>query len=322
MFTKRCLPFTRRKRIFKFLVIAIATLVFCQTFLFNPSPANLNADFSNILVPSSLSTSPIFLFIFIISSSSNFLARDVIRKTWANAKLKTSMSWRTVFVLGKPSNAETQRKILQEQNQNGDILQGDFFDTKRTLPLKTIMALRWASKIRSEFILKTDDDMYVHVARLINWLKTHDTTHWLYAGKRRENASVVRIRLADYPVAYEEFSEAQYPYYCYGGFYILSRGMMPKLMEAHRKHRLFPVEDAYVGVLAKYIGVTPINIYPRYLMLERGSRWKTMDYRKCKFAEVFAFGDSVDPLTMFHIHKSMENLDNQEKNGFSTCTKQ
>ena len=314
--------FIRRKRFIQFVLILVATLLFCEIFLFNPNPANLNSDFSYILVPYSSSTSPLFLVVFVISSSSNFVARSTIRKTWANAKLSLGMPRIVVFVLGKPSNQESQKKIQQEANANGDILQGDFFDTKRTLPLKTIMMLRWASNARFEYILKTDDDMYVHMSRLTNWLRTRDATQWLYAGKRRENASVTRLRLAAYPVAYEEFSEAHYPYYCYGGFYILSGKMLPKLMEAHRNHKLFPVEDAYVGVLTKYIGVTPKNIYPKHLMLERGSRWKSIDYRKCKFTEVFAFGDSLDPDSMLHIHKSMENLGNQRKGGLFTCTEQ
>ena len=91
-----------------------------------------------------------------------------IRNTWTNGGLKASVPWTAVFVLGEPSDAETQERILQEAKENGDILQGDFFDTARALPLKTIMALRWASNARSEYILKTDDDMYVHVPRLIN----------------------------------------------------------------------------------------------------------------------------------------------------------
>jgi len=295
--------------------------VFCRAFLFNPNPSNLNADFDVILTPSTSPSKPMFLVIFVISSSTNVLARYTIRNTWANGELKatSSVPWKAVFVLGKPSDAESQGRILQEAKENGDILQGDFFDTARALPLKTIMALRWALHARSEYILKTDDDMYVYVPRLINWLRARDPAQLLYAGKRRENAFVVRFRFEKYPVAYEEFAEAKYPYYCYGGFYILSGKMMPKLMEAHRKHRLFPVEDAYVGVLARYIGVTPINIYPRYLMLERYSRWRSIDYHKCIFADVFAFGDSVDPETMLHIHRSMENLVNPGQNGLSRC---
>ena len=310
----------RRKRFLKLVGLLVVTCMFCQTFLFNPHPANLDVGFDHILVPLTSSSSPLFLLVFVISSSSNFLERETIRKTWASAQIKINLSWTVVFVLGKPSDQATQGKIQEEANEKKDILQGDFLDNKKTLPLKTIMALRWASHVRSEYILKTDDDMYVNVARLTNWLRSRDSKRWLYAGKRRENATVVRLRLASYPVAYEEFSESQYPFYCYGGFYILSGNVLPKLYEAHEKHRLFPVEDAYVGVLARYVGMPSTNIYPRYLMLERGSRWKDIDYRRCKFAEVFALGDSIDHRTMVHIHRTMENLGNEQRSGRFACT--
>ena len=312
--------YTQRKKFFRFVLTVLVILLFCERFLFNPNPASLNTAVDDILSPSTQSTSSVFLVIFVISYSSNFLERDTIRKTWANRQLKSNVLWRTIFLLGKPSDAATQWKIQHEADENGDILQGNFMDTKTNLPLKTTLLLRWASRPRSQYILKTDDDMYVNIARLINWLKTRDATHWLYAGKVRKNATVVRFRLAAYPVAYVEFPDAQYPYYCYGGFYILSGDMIPNLIEAHRKHLLFPVEDAFVGVLTRYIGVKPTNIYPRYLMLDRGSRWRSIDYRKCKFAKMLAFGDSIDSHTMFHIHKSIENL--RTENGLFTCTEQ
>ena len=48
-------------------------------------------------------------------------------------------------------------------------------------------------------------------------------------------------------------------------------------------------------------------IYPRNLILDRKAKWKNVDYHSGEFAEVFAFGDKVDPDSMYDIEKSLQN---------------
>lgn len=309
----------RRRSLKRMLLFLAAVLVFCHTVLFNPNPANLNSRFDLIRIPTnSASGSTLFLAVFVISFSSNFQARHTIRKTWANAKIKSEAQWAVVFVLGKPSDQETQRKIQEEADENNDILQGDFIDNKRNLVLKTIMMIQWSSNARFEYILKTDDDMYVHVSRTTRWLRSqHNVT--LYAGKTRENGIVIRFRLVPYSVAYEEFPQSRYPQYCRGGFYLLSGNVLPKLLEAHENLKLFPVEDAYMGVLARYIGMSLTNLYPKYLMLERNFQWMDLDYTECKFSDVFALGDSIDPRSMLYIHNLLKMLESEKQSGRFRC---
>ena len=48
-----------------------------------------------------------------------------------------------------------------------------------------------------------------------------------------------------------------YPPYVSGGGYIMSKKIADKLFLASLKHYLFPIDDAFVGVLLKEIGKTP-----------------------------------------------------------------
>ncbi|NWW14641.1 B3G5B glucosaminyltransferase, partial [Oreocharis arfaki] len=61
-----------------------------------------------------------------------------------------------------------------ESRQRGDILQGDFGDTYGNLTRKTLLLLRWARACcgGAAFVLKADDDAFVHVPAVATYLAT------------------------------------------------------------------------------------------------------------------------------------------------------
>ncbi|NXI87185.1 B3G5B glucosaminyltransferase, partial [Rhipidura dahli] len=65
-----------------------------------------------------------------------------------------------------------QRELLAEWRQHRDILQGDFGDSYGNLTRKTLLLLRWARACcgGSPFLLKADDDSFVHVPAVATYL--------------------------------------------------------------------------------------------------------------------------------------------------------
>ncbi|EDO48791.1 predicted protein, partial [Nematostella vectensis] len=197
----------------------------------------------------------IFLLILVTSAPGNFEARSTIRRSWGK-RGKNDAKFHVVFMLGATKEPEILSKLKEEIGSYGDLIIGKFTDSYSNLPLKSLMSLRWASQIESQFTVKTDDDMYIHTTRLYEWLLRHQTSR-LYAGKVRQNAKVNRFRFHRYSVSYKNYQEQFYPAYCYGGFYVLSREALTSVLSVSKRYHPFPAEDAYLGVLAKEVGITP-----------------------------------------------------------------
>ncbi|XP_075547265.1 beta-1,3-galactosyltransferase 4-like [Dermacentor variabilis] len=87
----------------------------------------------------------------------------------------------------QPSGMILQERVANESARYGDIIQADFRDTYRNLTLKSVFLLKWAFMYcsRAQFLLKTDDDVFVNVDNLVRFLLT------LRNGKRRTGQAVL-----------------------------------------------------------------------------------------------------------------------------------
>ncbi|XP_023337865.1 beta-1,3-galactosyltransferase 2 isoform X2 [Eurytemora carolleeae] len=114
----------------------------------------INQDICNI--------SQIEMVTIVASAVENTKARNIIRETWGKPEIP-GVNARLVFLLGMPSKLEKQKCVVAEALQYEDIIQGDYLDTYRNLSYKNIMGNLWVSQFceQAEFVIKTDDDMFV-----------------------------------------------------------------------------------------------------------------------------------------------------------------
>lgn len=73
-----------------------------------------------------------------------------------------------------------------ESEHFGDIIQEHFIDSYNNLTLKSIQMLKITSCYCSnstKYLLKIDDDMFVNVPRLVNWLVKTNISSGLLTGK-------------------------------------------------------------------------------------------------------------------------------------------
>jgi hypothetical protein len=188
-------------------------------------------------------------------------------------------SWKTVFLVGKSHNEDTNSLVRQEARIYKDVIIGDFLDTYRNLTLKTLLTLEWpANHCSSDYVLKTDHDCYVNVFSLIKLLdRYHESkrhkTQPLYLGNIHWKNTPTRQSTSKYYVTMQEFSGLVYPPYAAGGGYVFTASLIPRLLEASKAVAPFPMEDAYFGVLMKYIGVRPINNVFSYPMNFANAHW-------------------------------------------------
>ena len=251
----------------------------------------------------------IFLLVLITSGVDKLHSerRNSIRNTWGDKSIKSGRrNWERVFVIGKALDAERSEEIRQEAAFFEDILVLNMTDSYKNLVIKILSEMLWSLiHVNPRFILKTDDDVYVRVPRLLSWLDNYANNNYagdkLYGGfVGGDNGPVVRVKESKHRVARDCLAEDFYPSYCIGASYIISRDVLPSILEAVERRPVFPVEDAYIGVLAKEIGLQPVDIPGFYF------RKKLADYQRCDFASAMAIGHSFKLLEFFFVAENME----------------
>lgn len=258
---------------------------------------------------------PMFLLVIVSSSPNkrvNAGRRDVIRKTWGNVeetRVPNDVIWKVVFVMGKPQNAEMNQVIMAEHRSRRDLLIGDYKDEYRNIVIKLLMAFQWASKIKCSYVLKTDDDVYIEIPKLIEWLIKRSDEHSLYGGILYQG-EVVRDKTHRHYVKKDDLSLEHYPMFCKGSMFVLSWNLIPKMVGFSRHIKRIGPDDAYIGLLAFQLDIKPVEIqgFQQFSHMHNLINVVTT----CQIQELIGIGDSLTPEQINYIHKVKKSL---PKNG-------
>ena len=124
------------------------------------------------------------------SAPNNQLLREEIRRTWGHACITNHESWCSlVFILGQLKNPldPLQHELKQEHKHYGDILQDSFIDSYNNLTIKSIHVLKYfnsvCNQIGNKFLLKTDDDSFIHLEGLWRVLKYRAPIIYFFVGR-------------------------------------------------------------------------------------------------------------------------------------------
>ncbi|NXD60777.1 B3GT4 galactosyltransferase, partial [Corvus moneduloides] len=214
-----------------------------------------------LLSPPPCSPPAPFLLILVPSAPSHAAQRLAVRDTWGGPwGAPGTPPGRTVFVLGAAASPAGQRELLQESRQHGDILQGDFGDTYGNLTWKTLLLLRWARACcgDSPFLLKADDDVFVHVPAVATYLAAWPAAPArLYLGRVHWRVAPNRDPRSRHHVPERLYPGRLFPPYCSGTAYVLSRQAAAALLWAAPRVPLVGPEDVWVGLCARRAGVAP-----------------------------------------------------------------
>ena len=125
------------------------------------------------------------------------------------------------------------------------------------------MAMEWVSKYcRSpKYIVKTDDDVFVNMFRLIHLTKTlkekDAKSLKIYCNGWNSGANVNRNKKSKWYVSKKEFRNDKYDKYCSGFFLIIVNDLIPLLYNRSFHTPFFWVDDYWMtGMVAKEANVT------------------------------------------------------------------
>ncbi|XP_069500906.1 N-acetyllactosaminide beta-1,3-N-acetylglucosaminyltransferase 2-like [Ambystoma mexicanum] len=215
------------------------------------------------------------LLLAIKSQVGHFNQRQAIRDTWGSSGKVGNLTIKTVFLLGKqdPEGGHPNLSPLLdfERRRKGDILMWGFHDTFFNLTLKDILFFQWLEDGHcpsAKYIFKGDEDVYVssdNLAAYISGLNSSAKQN-LFVGNVIHNATPIRDPKLKYFIP-ESFYKGSYPPYAGGGGLLFTRDMASRLYSATQDILLFPIDDVYLGMCLKAIGVDP-QIHPGFMTFD------------------------------------------------------
>uniref|UniRef100_T1J4G6 Hexosyltransferase n=1 Tax=Strigamia maritima TaxID=126957 RepID=T1J4G6_STRMM len=203
---------------------------------------------------------PPTLVIFVCTSLINFDARRAVRDTWGSMARNAPSSdiVRLAFLLGTSLDPSLNERIKVEAANYSDVIQEDFVDTYNNLTLKSIMMLKWVNAHcpRAHFLLKTDDDMFIHVTNLLKYLNVVKKRKRLLFGRLMRGARPFRQKTSKWYAPVSTYRERVYPDYLSGTAYAMSMDVARSLLNVTLRTPLFHLEDVFItGICARRVGI-------------------------------------------------------------------
>ena len=272
------------------------------------------------------------LLMLIISAPFHLNERQVVRQTWLSYLVNNSRSlgpsnvrafkdptdaandlvihyW---FVCGHyyDDESDIEGAVKNESNVYGDILRLEYTESYILLVHKTLSSLRFASKMDVRFVLKIDDDVYLHFPRMIWWLRTASLPEKLYGGYLLTKAKPIRKPLHKWHVSKQHYNKTYFPPYCNGPFYFMSRAVVLEVLEASfTEGSSFPLEDVFIGILAQKVGVKPIQLKDIGVYIQvriPPKAWK--NWKDSNLMKYYAVGHGLTREQMFGFHSRYRKL--------------
>jgi beta-1,3-galactosyltransferase 1 len=186
------------------------------------------------------------------------------------------------FILGESADPELNLRLVNENDEYGDIIQGEFLDSYRNLSFKSMVAWRWIKHncMNAKFVLKIDDDVFVNTRSLLDFIRNRtrfDPPRHAMAGMTMSTGPI-RAPGHMWYVSKEEFPDNSFPTYMNGPASLFTRAM-PALLYKHA----FTTKDLWITVIlyfihslksSKILGLTVLRTHGMECWLRRSTKPK------------------------------------------------
>ena len=246
--------------------------------------------------------------------------RDAIRQTWGSRsnceqrkalhdKRLKGLRWLLVFVVGKSRSGTNDDKLnFAEARQHNDMLIGNITDNYINLILKVYMGYAWASKFDPKYTMKADDDVYVRIPRVLEYLAKTNFPKPFYGGLTYPRSKVHRKIGVKWTISYKYYKKTYFPDFNHGPFYILSSDLLDKVFNYAHKIKPFHLEDVFVGLAMHDSKIKTTNINSFQLSQSMPSYILERNLQDCEMLSWTAFGHFMDPRAIRELHRGLQSL--------------
>lgn len=201
------------------------------------------------------------LLIVVISAPNHFKERMAIRQTWGHFGMRSDMA--VGFLIGAVDDKNLQEKIKEEIQIYGDVIQSNTFDSYYNLTLKTISMLEWVKKFcqSAQLILKTDDDVFINVPKLIEIInKLKNKTRTIY-GRLAKQWKPFRSFKSKYYISPKHYGSFYFPQFATGPAYLMTSDAVDDLYKAALNMTYMKLEDVYItGIAAERANISLVRV--------------------------------------------------------------
>nr|KAG5699735.1 hypothetical protein BaRGS_022133 [Batillaria attramentaria] len=195
-------------------------------------------------------SSVVELVVLIASQPENFQGRLALRQTWLQISKRNKSKVRYLFLVGKPAKGPDQKKLEVEKKKHRDILQTTSQDAFNKQTEKMMIGLKWVTRHcrHARHVLKTEDDVWVNVPALLNWLKAQPLRQpFGVGGFCAPSNTPDRNPLSKYFIPKSIYPQEFYPPFCNAPGYLLTPHTARQVERMSKDVPYFPFDDVYLG---------------------------------------------------------------------------
>ncbi|KAK5614366.1 hypothetical protein CRENBAI_000606 [Crenichthys baileyi] len=209
------------------------------------------------------------------------------RCTCGTEKLVHGQVVRLFFLLGTQTGDNPQQvhqQLLQESKDHHDLIQSNFVDCYKNLTIKTMVMLEWLNSFCSNttYAMKIDSDMFLNVPNLVTVLLNAPRTNYM-TSLVAHGGRVSRNPKSKFYVAVDILSDPVYPLCALGLGYVVSLDLTKKLIEAARHVKALYIEDVYLGLCMRHLGIRPTDPPNRFYF-----HVFPIKYNRCGYSKIIA----------------------------------
>lgn len=201
------------------------------------------------------------LLILVTSAPTHREQRLSIRQSWGHYGIRRDIS--IGFVLGRTLDQRIEDQLSAENYMYSDLIRGNFIDSYRNLTLKTISLLEWTSTNcpNATYLLKTDDDMFINVPKLLQFIESHLSYKRSIFGRLAKKWKPIRNKKSKYYVSPEQYFPPVFPPFTTGPAYLMTSDIIVELYNKSLSQTYLKLEDVYTtGIVAQLLNIHRINI--------------------------------------------------------------
>lgn len=207
----------------------------------NLKVANLPKKFCNLKTT---------LMVIVFSKPTNFYSRTAIRENWGKHTFRRNAS--VFFLMGHSNRSEIKKLNHLEQVKYKDIIIENFVDTYMNLSLKALVMLKlFAAQKNCNYLIKTDDDVFLNVPLLVKELE-NTTNSGILSGRIVKNEKRQKDYSHKWYAPSYMYWQDEYPSFLAGPAYLMAQSVAAKLLQTATTIPIFHLEDVYItGICAK-----------------------------------------------------------------------